>query len=864
VGLFLIKDEPLVKSRRKTNQPSIETLHRHQCDVCPLAKGRCKHPQMPARGAKHPLMYILGEAPGAEEDEVGRQFVGASGSFLRENLAEEWFADPDGQRWKTPEIRWNNVVRTRPPGNRTPSWIEIECCRPSVEADIAAHKPKILITIGGTATSWAVGLDGITTWRGRYMPARIAGHNVWVFPMLHPAGLMRGGMSDLDIATFQRDIARIERLARDLPDADVETPDRYDEGVEIIDGTRPADFKWAIDAIDWYMTQRRVGIDLETTTREQQKHRQLRPYSIGAKIVSVALSVGRKRTTAIALHHPQAGWAKEQRETLMKRLGDLARNPTVEKIAQNAAFEIEWLAFFCGEDIPHASKWQDTQAQMFILDERRFGLSLDAITQTNMGFALKSLYDLDKQHMDQEPIADVLRYNALDAKYTTLCFYIMRRALRSEKMQHVYNAFIPRIPTMVATQLMGVSVDFEANAKLAHPLRTKIVSMEEKLQELDVVKQFTRDRRIKFNPKSNPHILTILRDFVRTPFIFTEDHRVTTDAEVLERVRHPFAKLLLDYREVTKLYSTYVVGIAEDGKYIYPDGKIHTVFNTMIARTGRTSSDNPNLQNFPKRTHKEIRAQIMARAAHRLLSVDYGQIEARVIAMASHDKFLCKALFENYDIHMVWAERLAYAYPKLVGGTAGIKDKDKMKTLRSDVKNQWVFPAFFGAQLHSIAGYMNVPEEILGPIFDDFWETFKGVRAWQEDLMQFYRDHGYVECLTGRRRHEPLYGNKIINTPIQGTASDIVVDAMTRISKRAHETGDRWLQPMMNIHDDLTFDVPEKTWERYMEIVVDEMLSVPFDFVNVPISIEVSVGPRWSEMVDLEKFSRTPEEMRAA
>jgi DNA polymerase I-like protein with 3'-5' exonuclease and polymerase domains len=235
------------------------------------------------------------------------------------------------------------------------------------------------------------------------------------------------------------------------------------------------------------------------------------------------------------------------------------------------------------------------------------------------------------------------------------------------------------------------------------------------------------------------------------------------------------------------------------------------------------------------------------------VAFDHGQIEARVIAMASKDRVFVKALWERYDVHGEWARRIGLAYPKRIGGKQNLSDKKAMKNFRNEVKNLWVFPLFFGATLESASGYLEIPTNILEPLYNEFWKTFEGVATWQQELLMFYRKHGYVECLTGRRRHAPLSRNKCINSPVQGTAADIVLDGMNRLS----EMEDWFFQPNMNIHDDLTYvdGWEEDELEERAEVVMSAMLDVPFKFINVPLTVEMSIGPDWCDMEEVGSFS---------
>jgi len=236
---------------------------------------------------------------------------------------------------------------------------------------------------------------------------------------------------------------------------------------------------------------------------------------------------------------------------------------------------------------------------------------------------------------------------------------------------------------------------------------------------------------------------------------------------------------------------------------------------------------------------------------HTLVAIDYGQIEARVIAMFSKDKAFVKALWDRYDVHGAWAEKIARVYPKRIGGKKFLTDTKVMKAFRTDIKNQWTFPLFFGAQLESAAGYLKIPPEELTKSYRGFQKEFKGVFEWQDELMEFYHEHGYVENLFGRRRRAPLSKNEVINSPVQGTACELIMDGMNRLSEKATETGDYNYQPVLNVHDELVFSFPTEEIDTYLDHVITEMLDMPFDFINVPITLEVSIGKNLLDMTEI-------------
>ena len=262
------------------------------------------------------------------------------------------------------------------------------------------------------------------------------------------------------------------------------------------------------------------------------------------------------------------------------------------------------------------------------------------------------------------------------------------------------------------------------------------------------------------------------------------------------------------------------------------------------------SSDSPNLQNFPSKTGKEPRGIIKAPTDHILICCDYGQIEARLIGAASQDPVFCKALWENYDVHMEWAKKIAEIYPAVVGGERFLEDKKAMKKFRSAVKNLWVFPAFYGASYISIAAGLKIPQDLAKELFDEFWEQFAGVRKWQRWLGNRYNELGYAESLFGRRRHAPLTHNAVINSPIQSTASDICVLSMVDLNSMGMDV-------VLNVHDEIGVYVHEDDLDETMDKMVRVMTKPRLSWLNIPIAVEVKIGYDWFNMEDVKTVDST-------
>lgn len=843
-------------------------LHRLGCKACSL---RVMPGRMEPTGSDRPLVYILGEAPGADEIKYGKQFIGKSGRLLRSRIPERWLD----------KIRWNNVVRSHPPKNRDPEREEIEACRPSIEADIEATKPLVIFGFGNIPLTWVSGFTGILLWRARRMPVRVGKHECWYYPMLHPAYLLRQGrrqnteMSDTEIGSeaermFVLDLEKaFEDVEKGLPKPDVHDEQRAREGVEIIGGGDKG-VAAIVKMLSWASKQPLVGFDYETNC--------LRPYATGANVLSAAVSDG-KRSIAFPFEHREAKFSESQLKTIREAWRNFLLAPNV-KVSHNLNFELEWSAFCFGEDIIRKGHWEDTASQACIIDERKVKrptgpFSLEWLVQQYFGFNIKAMAGVNVQNLDNEPLEKVLRYNAIDAKYHLLLYQKQNDIIQREGLDYAYELALRRVPAVVLTQLKGIPVDQEEVIKLQEKYDARLKGIEEEIAAQQIIKDFREEKLHEYKPLSNPDAFHLFATMLKRPECniidkYTKKPKMSCDEDVLGQIDHPMAKLLVEYRKANKMKSTYVdpLKAGNDHTVIYSDGLSHATFNTIFSEAGRLSCDSPNWQNFPKRDEeaKEVRKVVAASKDHTILAFDYGQIEARVVAMFTKDNNFCQALRENYDVHMEWAERIARAYPARIGGRdmlEGFKlvkdSKNKkrpevkaVKNFRTDIKSVWTFPLFYGARVESAAGYLDIPLDVIQPLYREFWRQFAGVKDWQEEQLKFYQTYGYTECLTGRRRHGPLSTNRIYNSPVQGTAAEIVMDAMCRLS----ETGDPELQPEINIHDDLSFvRVDKKRADEVAEKILNVMLAVPFKFVNVPITVELAEGPNWLDMEDVGTFS---------
>jgi uracil-DNA glycosylase family 4 len=842
----MLFDLPDTKIDRSEPPPSVLKIG---CRVCTLDREEKNlfHPKMPATGAEHPIIYIIGEANGKNEDKQGKQFVGEPGALLRTHIPSKYL----------PLIRWNNAVNCRPPENRNPTKLEIDCCRSRIVEDIERSKPKAIFGFGLIPLNWT-GRNNIGNWRGRKFPIQVGNHTCWYFAFLHPSALLhyrtanKGRPSTQEFA-FEMDIKNaLKTVSEGLPEPLVHTEKNAKANIEWITGHDPDDLNIVHQYLEQAETEGCAGIDYETQG--------LRPYGPEALLLSAAVAVARG-VLAFPIDHPQAGWSEENKEKLKERWKQFLLSDC-HKIVHNASFEQEWSAYFYGNEVLYKGEWQDTLTQAYILDERSDSkhmdgpLSLAFLTHQYFGLNIKTISTkMNKDNMASEPLPKLLPYNALDAKYHRL-LYFEQVVIEKEGLEDAYYEKLRQIPTCVATQLKGIPVDFIAHEEVKHDFINRINQLEREIFSLPEVKEFKQLMGEVFNPGSDKNVLILLRDIIKTNE-GQEGNKWGTDKHVLEKINHPFGKLQIAWRNATKMKSTYIDRFSPQN--ITADKLFHPILGTCFTDTGRLNSD---LQNLPKRdeSSKVVRRQLGKRINGTptgvFASLDYGQIEARLIATSSRDKSYCTMIWDGYEVHGYWAERIARRYPQCIGGEKFLTDKRVMKKLRDKTKNKWTFPLFFTASLESVSAYMEIPVDALRSEYEEFWRVFEGVKQWQDDVIRKYKEVGYVECLNGRRRRAPMKTGEAINSPIQGSACDLIMDADNRLSRMAYQQNNPNYQSILQIHDDLTFWFEnEKALEDHIETIIKEMLNIRFDWLVVPLTVELSIGPNLCDMEEVQTFS---------
>jgi DNA polymerase-1 len=311
----------------------------------------------------------------------------------------------------------------------------------------------------------------------------------------------------------------------------------------------------------------------------------------------------------------------------------------------------------------------------------------------------------------------------------------------------------------------------------------------------------------------------------------------STDNDVLEKLEHPIAREIVEYREIAKLKSTYVDALPElaDQK-----GRVHSHLNQALTATGRLSSTNPNLQNIPIRTERgqKVRKAFIADEGKKLLSVDYSQIELRVLAHISEDPGLISAFKDNLDIHTATASEVF-----------GVSLKEVTKEQRRIAKAV-NFGIAYGQGTYGLAEALGISRKESAEIIEKYFVKFKGIREYIESTIKKAREQKYIETLFGRRRYLPELENKnvmiqkfgeraAINAPIQGTASDLVKMAMIDLAN------DLKVDMLLQVHDELIFEGTEKEINAQIKWIVTTMENVAK--LKVPLKVNYAVGDNWDE-----------------
>ena len=609
----------------------------------------------------------------------------------------------------------------------------------------------------------------------------------------------------------------------------------------------PSRYEWVKDATALAAWVRRiiergyVAVDTETTGLDEMR----------ADLVGISLAVEPGNACYIPLIHKTSqsddlfggtDLADGQMglDEVLAILKPVLEDPAILKIGQNMKFDAK---IFARQGVA-VGPIDDTMLISYAQNAGLHGHGMDALSERYLNHSpipIKSLLGAGKAAItfDRVPIEDAVKYAAEDADITLRLWHVLKPRLHTAQVTRVYERLErPLVPVLAQMEMTGIKVDREVLSRMSNAFAQKMAGFEAELHQIA-----GRD----FNVQSPAQVGEILFDQMGLEGgKRTKSGQWSTPADVLEDLatEHDFAARVLDYRQLQKLKSTYTDALQD---HIHPDtGRVHTSYSIAGANTGRLASTDPNLQNIPVRSEegRRIREAFVAPEGTKLISLDYSQIELRILAHVAGIDALKQAFREGQDIHAMTASEM-FDVP--------------LDEMTPDIRRQAKainFGVIYGISGFGLARNLRIPRSEAQGFIDRYFERFPGIRQYMDETVAFAKEHKRVETLFGRRIHTPEIGAKgpqagfakraAINAPIQGTAADIIRRAMVRMPDAIAKLPAKML---LQVHDELIFEVEEGAVNEVIEAVrgVMESAAEPAVKLDVPLVVDAGTGMTWAE-----------------
>ncbi|HZS63077.1 MAG TPA: DNA polymerase I [Xanthobacteraceae bacterium] len=590
-----------------------------------------------------------------------------------------------------------------------------------------------------------------------------------------------------------------------------------------------------------------VAIDTETNSLDP----------VSAELCGFSLAVAPNEACYVPLSHRQGGEGgagslfagskvdgQIPEPAALELMKPLLEDLSVLKVGQNLKFD--WVVFAQrGIDV---SPWDDTMLMSYVLDAGKNGHGMDELSQKWLGHETIDFNTVTKQGkskitFDGVAIDKATEYAAEDADVTLRLWQVLKPRLTAEHMNTVYETLErPLVRVLGHMERRGISIDRQVLSRLSGEFAQEAAGLEKEIRDL---------AGEPLNPGSPKQLGDILFGKLGLEGgTKTKTGAWSTGARTLEDLAeqgHVLPRKILDWRQVTKLKSTYTDALPN---YVNPDtGRVHTCFSLAATTTGRLSSSDPNLQNIPIRTEdgRKIRRAFVAAPGMKLVSADYSQIELRLLAEVAEVPALRKAFQDGLDIHAMTASEMF-----------GVPVKDMPAEIRRRAK-AINFGIIYGISAFGLAAQLNIPREEAAAYIKKYFERFPGIRDYMEETKQFCREHGYVLTLFGRKCHYPdikasnpsirsFNERAAVNARLQGSAADIIRRAMVRVEpalSAAHLSA----QMLLQVHDELIFEVADAEVERTLPVIKRVMEDAPHPAVtlHVPLQVEARAAGNWDE-----------------
>ncbi|HDP16220.1 MAG TPA: DNA polymerase I, partial [Candidatus Omnitrophica bacterium] len=528
------------------------------------------------------------------------------------------------------------------------------------------------------------------------------------------------------------------------------------------------------------------------------------------------------------------------REYVFDALKNIMEDENVKKTGQNIKYE-KLILYNCGINLKGIDF--DTMIASYLLDPSKFNHNLDDMAFERLDHKMISTDDIlgtgkKRVTMDKVPLDKISEYSCEDSDMTLRLKYILEKELFEKELDRLFRDIeLPLVDVLSEIEKNGVKIDVDLLGKMSVDADKELTA---------IVKNIYAMAGSEFNINSPKQLSEILFGKLNLPAVKKTKTGLSTDVGVLERLAfvHPLPKELLKYRELSKLKSTYIDALPE--LISKKTGRLHTSFNQTVTATGRLSSSKPNLQNIPIKTKqgKEIRRAFIGEKGNLIISADYSQIELRILAHLSKDEELIKAFEERLDVHTHTAS-LIY----------DVREDEVTPEQRACAKTV-NFGIVYGMSAFGLSRGLSIDPASAQEFIDSYFERYPRIKLYMEDIIEEARDMGYVTTLFNRRRYIPeIISGSVreqqqaeriaINTPIQGSAADLIKIAMINIHKELM-SGETAARMILQVHDELVFEVPEKEAGSIAVLVREKMESAVK--LNVPIEVNVKRGRNWLEL----------------
>ncbi|HXT57079.1 MAG TPA: DNA polymerase I [Pirellulales bacterium] len=643
----------------------------------------------------------------------------------------------------------------------------------------------------------------------------------------------QGRVGGFDVARVKQLFAEFgfHRFAEQLPQLDIaQSPAAWNADYRAID--TPQAFQ---DFLLELKRQPRFSFDTETTDISPTR----------AEIVGYSFAWKPGEAYYLPVRAPQGENRLDAAQTLAALRGVL-EDPQIGKIGQNLKYDVLVLRA-AGVELQGAQF--DTMVASYLLDAGERNHNLDELAERYLNHANIKISELigsgkQQKRMDEVPVATITAYAAEDADVPLRLAPILAEKLSANGLTELFETLeLPLIEVLVELEHNGIRVDVERLGQLSRQYGERLSVLEAEVYEL---------AGREFNIASPKQLQQVLFEEQKLPVLSKTKTGPSTDADVLEELSrlHPLPAKIIEFRQFAKLKNTYVDALPQ---LVNPrTGRVHASFNQSVAATGRLSSSDPNLQNIPIRTEsgREIRSAFLpGHAGWQLLAADYSQIELRVLAHFSGDKTLCAAFAADEDIHALVASQVY-----------GVSQSEVTSAMRRAAKAV-NFGVIYGQSPFGLAKALNISQEEAARFIKEYFDRYPGVEEFLTKILADCRENGYVSTVLGRRRsirgiRPDSIGSKgghqrnlpertAINTVIQGSAADLIKQAMIAIHRRLRRES-LAAKMLLQIHDELIFEVPPDELDAVAKLVAEEMAAA--QRLAVPLKVDVKIGHNWAEV----------------